>query len=170
MLYPASVVDGIVHQLGGTKLGVECKKIHQFYGGCPTGMAVATTQGEEALLKCYDRIIHTAPPFYQTDQNLNDLLRACYRSSIQLAFSCDHVKVACPLLGAGARGFPLEVAVTIAANESITWRDADDDTAMKKSNWANERLLMFGIPDLDVGENLVTLIQSVNFDSNILVR
>jgi len=161
MLYPASVVDGIVHQLGGTKLSVDCKQIYQIHGGCPTGTSAVTSQGENSLLQCYDRIIHTAPPFYRSDHNSNDLLKACYRSSFQLAFSYDdHVKVACPLIGAGARGFPLGEALTVAATESIAWRDNDEVT--KKSNWDNQRVLLFGIPDWDVGQNLFTLIQSID--------
>lgn len=164
MVYPASVVDGIVHQLGGTKLGEECKRIRQLHGGCPTGMSVATIQGEEALLKCYDQIIHTTPPFYKSnDQRSNDLLRECYHSSLQLAFRYDHVKVACPLIGAGARGFPLEEALIVAATESTAWiKKSDHDEVGKECKRPPDRVLMFGIPDLDVGKNLVSFIESID--------
>lgn len=150
MLYPASVVDGIVHRLGGKSLRLECDEI----GYCPTGMSVSTTRGEGALVQCFDRIIHTAPPFYSYDQPSSRMLRSCYRSSLELAFSTGEIKVACPLIGAGARGFPLEIAIEVAASESIRWRDGP----LNDNNFNTEnQVLLFGIPDPEVGERLADL-------------
>ena len=90
MLLSAETVDGLVHQLGGTRLRVECslvpphrrRRCRDGHGGpgdappspsssssvdgeiCPVGYAVATSPGGDGLRRHYDAIIHTTPPFY----------------------------------------------------------------------------------------------------------
>jgi len=157
MLYAVSVVDGLVHQLGGIRLSMECKLIKSFRGGCPTGKAVSTSQGNEALQKVYDGIIHTAPPFYAHDENPIEALQSCYRSSFDIAFD-GAVRVACPLIGAGARGFPVTEATHIAASESLAWRDTEDTEGDEN----REKAIVFGIPDLSIAENLVQSLESKN--------
>jgi O-acetyl-ADP-ribose deacetylase (regulator of RNase III) len=113
MLFPVSVVDGLVHQLGGWQLQAEIKYLQlsaSFFSissssplptPCPIGTAVATTAGTATspLRQHYDAIIHTAPPFYQhpsssADNNDNNgpaipnsewyQLRSCYESTLAL--------------------------------------------------------------------------------------
>ena len=157
MLYPVSVIDGLVHQLGGPKLMLECKMINLFKGGCPVGTAVETSPGSEELQRYYDRIIHCTPPFYKyyEDGNPTEALHRCYRSAFDVAFSrVDQVgkcRVAFPLLGAGARGFPHDVAVDVAAEASWKWlRHVADNNA----ETSYEYLVAFGIPDPDVAVSL----------------
>ena len=182
MLYPVSVVDGLVHQLGGTRLAFQCKMIHLFKGGCPIGTSVETSPGGEELKQFYDRIIHSTPPFFKNhdDDNDNDndgdihnnktainsteILHQCYDSAFKLAFNGNSknnnmmhhkhqqvdYRVACPLLGAGARGFPQDIAIEVAVNEGQKWlRRKDDDDE------ANNSIIAFGIPDQHVSDLLV---------------
>jgi Macro domain len=72
--------------------------------------------------------VHTTPPFYLHDANPQEKLVQCYQSSLEAAFhgtlyatiaarpnSHSTVRVAVPLLGSGARGFPADVAMAVAA-------------------------------------------------------
>lgn len=151
MLYPVSVVDGLVHRLGGNKLALECKLKKIFFEGCPTGTAVSTSYADEALSKIYEHIIHTAPPFYN-DENSIELLHKCYRAALAIAFEKSN-KVACPLIGAGARGFPIQDAITVAVKESLAWMENDD-------GYRIERALLFGIPDANISRKLIEKIRA----------
>jgi hypothetical protein len=81
MLLSAETVDGLVHQLGGTRLRAECSLVPPLRGVrrgapspppptsvdgeiCPVGYAVATSPGDDGLRRHYDAIIHATPPFY----------------------------------------------------------------------------------------------------------
>ena len=150
MLYPASVVDGLVHQLGGIKLALQCKLLRAFKG-CPTGTSISTSQGDEALIKTYDEIIHTAPPFYEHDKNPIESLRSCYTSALDIAFDSGSV-VACPLIGAGARGFPIDEAIMVAAAESLKWIELEGTEMTEESRG---KILRFGIPDSTTAYSLI---------------
>jgi O-acetyl-ADP-ribose deacetylase (regulator of RNase III) len=94
MLFPAAVIDGLVHQLGGKYLQIQCSSIpeqvfsHAYHNQqsapedwsatgttvknndrehvkCPVGTAVVTSAGGEQLRAEYDNIVHTVPPFYK---------------------------------------------------------------------------------------------------------
>jgi O-acetyl-ADP-ribose deacetylase (regulator of RNase III) len=159
MLYPSAVVDGLVHQLGGIKLALQCKSITALKGGCLIGTSLTTTHGEHNLTQVYEQIVHTSPPFYEHNDEPDHLLRLCYQSALNLAFHDNQRKIACPLLGAGARGFPLDVAVDVAASESMKWRDSKDDI----DGSSTERVLMFGLLDLKTSENLILAIRERNY-------
>jgi O-acetyl-ADP-ribose deacetylase (regulator of RNase III) len=83
MLFPAAVIDGLVHQLGGRQLQKECSSLkqHKFAYAyrnqqtctaiyehqpvkCPVGTAVITSAGGKELKLEFDNIVHTTPPFY----------------------------------------------------------------------------------------------------------
>jgi len=180
MMYPVSVVDGLVHQLGGYKLALECamaptvSKQHEgrftklwnslFNSDssdeikCNVGSAIRTGPGSNVLKQEYDAIIHTVPPFYKyPDKNEkrepNEILKQCYRASLSLVEDeAGSVVIAAPILGAGARGFPVDVALKIAAAESIQW--------MEESRNGNQKTLAFGIPDVRVSGCFVRAIQN----------
>mmetsp|Transcript_34862 Transcript_34862/g.52012 ORF Transcript_34862/g.52012 Transcript_34862/m.52012 type:complete len:234 (-) Transcript_34862:40-741(-) len=232
MLFPASVIDGLVHQLGGTKLQYECQ-FHRYIKGedkaCPIGQAVVTSTYSK-LQKEYDAIIHTTPPFFLHDGRKEDVvdgLRMCYRHSFEVAFSHgsqvrvsgnenenskglfgfslfsyfsaltekyikkgtqnedDLIIAAVPLLGAGARGFPLDIAIDIAASEAVRWRNdlrgpkgaeqvekIEDSTTYLDDKHENaspippiakntkKEIVAFAIPDAEVANMLVQKIES----------
>jgi Macro domain len=174
MMYPVSVVDGLVHQLGGWKLETECTILRTVATAkasttnlkstlstitnnnindnnndninssssssvepCPVGTAIRTTHGCNELLKHYNTIIHTTPPFYKYDKNPIEMLLNCYRNSYQLSFldnnntlsigssssqtNQQQQRVAVPLLGSCARGFPYDISIDVAATAATEW-------------------------------------------------
>lgn len=99
------------------------------------------------------------------------LLSSCYRQSLELAFrgrseeegvlqslsrmlrpaepELSNRRIAIPLLGAGCRGFPNDVAVEIAALESSRWLSDADDNEMKE-----EEAIVFGLLEGKDASNL----------------
>jgi len=135
MLVPESVIDGLVHQHGGWRLRLECAMLRlklRIWGEqeevCPVGSAVATSAGN---LDHYERIVHTTPPFYYSDNlgpttaDIQSKLLLCYQKAWKLGFSGSPTstsrRIATPLLGAGCRGFPLDVALSVAVQASAEW-------------------------------------------------
>ena len=150
MMFAANVVDGLVHQLGGYPLAQECAPLQ-----CPEGNAVVTSAPGELE---FDNLIHTVPPFYnQTD---NSLLRDCYTNSLTKAVEIlkqgnenNCIRVACPLLGAGCRGFPQEEAIHVAAEAAIEWKHQGTS-----SQGTGSIALAFGIPSTEIREELIEAI------------
>ena len=104
-------VDGAIHDAAGPELLKECIGI----GGCPTGEA-RLTKGYRLPAKY---VIHTVGPVWRGGEHGEDeLLAACYRHSLSLALRTHIRSIAFPAISTGAFGFPLDRAVTIAANET----------------------------------------------------
>jgi len=158
MLFSANVVDGMVHQLGEWRLALECRFLPAIRNNekCPVGQAVVTGPGGSELMEHFDSIVHTVPPFYNHHHDPEHYLLDCYKHSLSLSFQ-QGSRVACPLLGAGCRGFPLHEAVAIAGKGSIQWRDENDNN-QKNNNDTNT--LAFAIPDLEIAEQLIQAIQT----------
>ena len=158
MLFPVSVVDGLVHMHGGWHLRMALKW-HQMsspgFDACPTGTAVRTTAGKDLLSEAYDAIIHTAPPFYQhlecPDDDPAQLLHACYTNALN-ELKDNETRVATPLLGAGCRGFPLEEAMSIAVNAARQWCEENHDRnvtvafGLLEESWGDEMIKMLQFP------------------------
>ena len=168
MLYSVSVVDGMVHQLGGWKLEAECtwKRMTSSEKACPIGSAVQTTAGDDRLKEQYDVIIHTSPPFFQHDADPELQLQKCYESAVGLAFAgapdTEPVRVATPLLGSGARGFPFEVAMEVASEACVKWcRDGTDTSsdAVSDDKTIAEQTIVFGLLEKDLAENFSKMIK-----------
>ena len=169
MLFPFNTVDGLVHQYGGWKLALHCymlPRINSNGDKCPVGKSVMTPSGGQELQREYDAIAHTVPPFYDyhsTDPNValagcyRDALRVCEENVDRSDSDCINQKtlrIACPLLGAGGRGFPIENAIVVAAEESVRWLDKVECEDNRST------ILAFGIPYLSVAEKLIRAISS----------
>mmetsp|Transcript_20796 Transcript_20796/g.34049 ORF Transcript_20796/g.34049 Transcript_20796/m.34049 type:complete len:380 (+) Transcript_20796:70-1209(+) len=184
---------------------------------CPVGTAVATPAVGGEMQSQYDRIIHTVPPFYnyppsmteelkrllgiEIGENENDLhqlskelLRSCYRQSLQVAFDTNNdgdlsyslrnnpiasmlglgkyshnqqsigsQRVAVPLLGAGCRDFPKDVALEVAALESLSWllseSKKEDHTAEAESSPKEQLVVAFGLLESEDAEALAHSIE-----------
>lgn len=106
----------------------------------------------------------------------NDLLQECYKNSLQLAIhnnnnnnnnqdtapAVDEIRLACPLLGAGCRGFPIQTAIDHCIQGVTNWDyyfDDDDDFNNNNNNDKNTNTttitLAFGIPTLEVRSMLM---------------
>lgn len=146
MMYPITVVDGLVHLHGGRGLQWECQKLRwkhklQSMGGsndviCAEGDCMWTSHGGDdssPLERLYpDGILHTVPPFYKehSPEEARRLLQECYHSVLDWV-SADMKKrsdgsayhLAVPLIGAGARGFPVDDAIYSAVQACRTWKN-----------------------------------------------
>lgn len=166
MLYPISVVDGLVHLHGGWRLQAELQllkskqKIADFCSSglvassseqqvCPTGEALATGPGD--LNNRYDHIVHTVPPFFKTstEKDGHNLLALCYKRALNVAGSLDSAtRIAMPLLGAGARGFSNKKALHVAAEAAQKW-------LMNESNdHCSSSVLVFALQEEKIAEQL----------------
>lgn len=153
MLFPVSVVDGLVHNFGGMHLDMELKwhRLKSASRGdpCPTGTAVRTTAGNGKLSEAYDAVIHTAPPFCRYPDHPQDdpaqQLYQCYMSSLEKLEPTD-TRVATPILGAGCRGFPFDKAMSIANKATLDWcqdnqdRDVTIAFALLEETWAEQMM------------------------------
>ena len=164
MLFAANVVDGLVHQLGGWRLALECQYLPVLRQPgderCPVGHAVVTGPGGAELQAHFDRLVHTVPPFYDHHPDPEHFLREAYRNSLAVAFGSSS-RVACPLLGAGGRGFPLDIAIRLAGEASRRWlHEQDEDDEAEDDDCHHEQALAFAIPDMDIAEKLVESIKT----------
>src|SRR4051812_14276422 len=99
-------VDGAIHRAGGPAILAECRRL----GGCQTGDAKATTAGE--LPARY--VIHTVGPVWGEDEDPDELLASCHRTSLALAASLGCRTVAFPAISTGVYSFPVDRAARIA--------------------------------------------------------
>lgn len=158
MLFPVSVVDGLVHLHGGWKLHMECHWKRIKHGGkpCPVGTAITTSAGNGTLAEHYDTIVHTTPPFYKYEEESERLLGNCYDAALEQAFAESFMSATCnrrvglPLLGAGARGFPLEIAIRVAIRRIVKWCNH-----RRSSNPDDEEVIAIGVLEDTVADGLI---------------
>ena len=111
-------VDKAVHRAAGPGLLQECMKI----GICNPGQAVITN-GHWLEVK---KIIHTVGPVWEGgDYGEVDVLRSCYRASLQLAQEHELHHIAFPCIAAGVYEFPGDLAAQIAVQEVRTFQAAN---------------------------------------------
>ncbi|WP_408669138.1 O-acetyl-ADP-ribose deacetylase [Jatrophihabitans sp.] len=113
-LLGGSGVDGAIHRRGGPEIVRACRALRAdaYPHGLPTGHAVATTAGRLPARW----VIHTVGPVYSDTEDRGDLLRSCYRRSLQVADELGAGSVAFPLVSAGAYRWPVRSAVEVAVD------------------------------------------------------
>jgi O-acetyl-ADP-ribose deacetylase (regulator of RNase III) len=167
MMFAANVVDGLVHQIGGKGLRQELACVGN---KCEEGHAVWTSvhsAGGDLQTRYPLGIIHTVPPFYE--QSDNSLLKKCYWTSLdtarqqsaQLADQNRRVRLACPLLGAGCRGFPVDLALQSAA-EALVQYDRHKDSESPRT-----LILAFAIPSDETRQALTIAFQREFGDAGV---
>jgi len=113
-------VDGAIHRAAGPGLLDECRTLN----GCPTGEARIT--GGYNLPAKY--VIHTVGPVWHGGgSNESSLLKSCYFSSLNLAFSKKLKTIAFPNISTGIYGYPKDEAADIAINSVVEWLKDHDD-------------------------------------------
>lgn len=109
-------VDGAIHAAAGPRLVDACRAVPEVRPGvrCPTGEA-RMTEGFNLPAKY---VIHTVGPIWRGGVSGEDeLLAACYNSSMRLAESYSLKSIAFPAISCGVYGFPVERAASIAVRE-----------------------------------------------------
>ena len=101
-------VDGAIHSAGGPAILDECRAIKARLpeGRLPRGQAVATSAGRLPARW----VVHTAGPIWSASQDRSEVLRSCYRSSLQVADELGARTVAFPAVSAGIYGWPMDDA------------------------------------------------------------
>ena len=106
-------VDGAIHRAAGPKLLEECRTLH----GCRTGEA-KITKGYNLKAR---HVIHTVGPIYSGSPKDAQMLRKCYRNSLELAYINDLHSIAFPAISTGVYGYPLAEATEIALQTVLDW-------------------------------------------------
>ena len=111
-------MDGVIHARAGSKLLDECKRLD----GCETGSAKITGAYK---LPC-DKVIHAVGPIYWAEKEKRagrekELLRGCYRKSLELAKENRCKSIAFSCLSTGVYGYPSNEAAHEALDEVRQW-------------------------------------------------
>ena len=103
-------MNGAIHRAAGPGLLGACRKLN----GCGTGQAKMT----EGFRLPARFVIHAVGPVWRGGmQGEPELLRSCYRVSLQLAAEKGLRSVAFPNISTGVYGFPKQQAAEIALEE-----------------------------------------------------
>ena len=114
-------VDASIHMAAGPTLDEALMKL----GTCPVGSAVITDSYDIPSCKY---IIHTVTDFYDGSEDCMESLKGCYKKIFELTIGNGCKSVAMPVLGAGANGYPKELAYKTATSEARKFlADTDDD-------------------------------------------
>ena len=103
-------VDGAIHRAAGPEL----LEYNRGLGGCPTGEA-RISPGFRLSARW---VVSTVGPVWQGGgRGEPELLRSCYRRSLELARKHDVRSIAFPAISTGVYGYPKQEAAVIALEE-----------------------------------------------------
>lgn len=114
LMMGGGVCGAIFDAAGADRLQKACDNLAPI----KTGEAVMT-QGYALPAKF---IIHTAGPVYRDgNHGEEDLLRLCYKNSLDIAKKNGCHSIAFPLISSGIYGYPKDKALTVAKSEIEAW-------------------------------------------------
>ena len=108
-LFGTAGVDGAIHKIEGSRLKDKTAKIGEI------------APGQSVLTKSFnlpsDYIIHTVGPVWKDGTyGEEEILRSCYKNSLELAKEQGFESIAFPLIASGSYGYPKDIALTIAVS------------------------------------------------------
>ena len=116
-------VFGAYRSAGGPSL----REALQRAGGCETGKAVSIPWNGSSSRLCCQRLIITAAPFWKDgEQGEIELLKSCYRSSLDEAVRHGCKTVGISLIDSGVYGFPKETARETAVQAILDYPGIQD--------------------------------------------
>ena len=143
-------VDGAIHRAAGPELLAECRTL----GGCATGSAKITA-GYRLPAKF---VIHAVGPVWHGGgHGEDDLLAACYRTSLALAADAGARTVAFPSISTGVYRFPIERAASIAVR-TVADALAGDWTPMASNRIAQVIFCCFNAPSAAAHRAAITVL------------
>ena len=99
-------VAGAIHSAAGPELWKECRSM------------APIKPGEAVITKAYNlpnkHVIHCLGPIYGVDEPASVLLAKCYMNALKLAEENSLHSIAFPAISAGAFGYPLREAASVA--------------------------------------------------------
>ncbi|KAL2794485.1 hypothetical protein BJX66DRAFT_303577 [Aspergillus keveii] len=115
-------VDGVIHRAAGRGLLEECRTL----SGCDTGDAKITS----AYNLPNKRVIHAVGPVYHYEKRKGEdrpeeLLRGCYRRSLELAIENDMKSIAFAAISTGIYGYPSREAARAVLDETRKFLESD---------------------------------------------
>ncbi|OQU96299.1 Macro domain-containing protein [Cladophialophora immunda] len=128
-------VDGAIQRAAGPGLLEECLTL----GGCETGSAKIT----DAYNLPSKKVIHAVGPIYQDKHTSEPLLRAAYRTALNLAVEHGCKTIAFPAISTGVYGYPSHLAARAALSEIRTF--VDEPTGLQL-----EKIILCNFVDNDV--------------------
>ncbi|KAL2855283.1 hypothetical protein BJY01DRAFT_9800 [Aspergillus pseudoustus] len=117
-------VDGVIHRAAGRGLLEECRTLR----GCDTGDAKITS----AYNLPNKRVIHAVGPVYHYERRVSEgrpeeLLRSCYRRSLELAVEHDMKSIAFAAISTGIYGYPSREAARAVLDETRKFLESDNN-------------------------------------------
>ena len=151
----AAGTDGAIYEAAGAdKLLAERKKIGAIKRG-----DVAVTPAFNLKAKY---IIHTVGPVWKNgNEGEFDVLRSCYRKSLNKAHELGCESIAFPLIATGVYGFPKDEALSIAMSEISSFLMRDDVEMTVK-------LVVFSDKAFRLSQNLFFQVESFISDEEVL--
>jgi O-acetyl-ADP-ribose deacetylase len=125
-------VDGAIHRAAGPELLDECETLD----GCDTGDAKIT---DAYSLPCKKVIHAVGPVYYRTKRDgvHEQLLRCCYRRSLELAEQHGLTSIAFSALSTGVYGYPSREAAHAAVSEVRNFLDDRQAKSLEKIVFCN---------------------------------
>ena len=109
-------VDGAIHRAAGPRLVEACREVTEVRPSvrCPTGEC-RVTPGFDLPAKY---VIHTVGPVWRGGENGEpEVLRSCYRHSLEAAVEHTCRTIAFPAISCGVFGYPLQQAAETSVDE-----------------------------------------------------
>lgn len=119
-------VDGAIHRAAGPDLKTECRTLR----GCETGSAKISNAYK---LSC-KKVIHAVGPVYSSSKKERsaELLRGCYKRSLELAVQNSCKSIAFSALSTGVYGYPSQEAAPVAVKAVRDFLESRDGDKLEK--------------------------------------